>query len=467
MNDVADLRVYVLRLARGFLVLFAAMAVWLVYWHVVAAPALRADALNPRARERLKMTQPGRVMTSDGKVVLEGARGQDEWYLDYPGHQTYCHLTGYNLKTGIIPTIRDALYGAGSYEDPWCRVLRGRPTGCEVTLTINAAGQRRATELMAGSRGAVVAIEPSTGAILVAVSAPGYEPAGVLASQADFAAFQGQPDKPELNRALLGQYAPGSVLKVLTAAAALDAGVVKLSDKFECKGKAMGAGTKIICRVAAGHGELGLERAFTDSCNVTFAEVGERLGPQRFMDYVNKFFLLQRPDLPLTARGGRMANMVGPNAGAQVAEAAFGQGATLVTPAAIASLAATIANGGQVPRLQLIQRITGPRGRVFAQMKPEMLGQAVRVETAHTVAGLMEACVERGTGRRAEISGVRVGGKTGSAENPSGLPHAWFAGFAPVDKPRVAVAVIVENGGSGGGIAAPIAQGVIEAILGR
>ncbi len=467
MRDLQEPRRNLLRLGQGFLWAYAFMAVWLAYWHVVRAPALNADPHNPRATERLKITQPGKVLTSDGKVIVEGARSEFEWYLAYPGHEAFCHLTGYNSETGLQKPLRDALYGQGVYEDPWSRLLRGRRTGCDVTLTINARAQARAAQLMSGARGAVVALDPRTGGILVLVSAPSYEPGGVVTSREDFAAFQRNREKPELNRALLGQYAPGSVLKILTAAAALDAAVVRPTDLFVCKGQTKISGATIVCRLPKGHGNLDFNYAFQDSCNVVFAEVGSRLGPQRFQDYVRRFMLLQAPELPLPSAGGRMAAMNGPAAVAEVAEAAFGQGATMVSPVAIARLAATIANRGVVPKLQLVQRIVGPDGRVYQELKPETLNPAVSAATAQTVAGMMVNVVERGTGRQAAISGVRVAGKTGSAENPSGLPHAWFAGFAPADDPRVVVAVIVENGGSGGGSAAPIAREVMKVLLGR
>ena len=465
MHDVEDLRVNVIRLCRGFIIALFAMAVLLGYWHVVRAPALRADPHNPRARERLKITQPGRILTSDGCVVLEGRKDHEVWYVEYPGREVYCHLTGYNSKTGLQAPLHDALYALGRYEDPWCRILRGRPSGCGIVLTINAEAQALATRLMAGQCGAAVAVEPHTGAIRVMVSAPAYDPTAVLLTSADYALFRNHPDKLEFNRALMGQYAPGSVFKMLTAAAALDQEIVEPTDKFRCSGQISIDGGTIRCRRSSGHGWITFTEAFTDSCNVTFAEVGRGLGPQVFREYAERFHLLERPRLPLPAKGGRMPQMAGPKADLQVAEAAFGQGAVLMSPIAIASLCATIANKGAAPRLRLIERITGAQGHVYQQATPKALGQAVSPAAAKALAGMMVETVEQGTGRRARIRGVKVAGKTGSAQNPSGLPHAWFAAFAPADSPSVAVAVIVENGGAGGEVAAPIARRIMEVLL--
>ncbi len=465
MHDVDELRINVVRLCRGLLFVFALTALWLGYWHVIRAPQLRADSHNPRATERLKLTQPGRVLTRDGAAVLEGRKDHGVWYLEYPGREVYCHLTGYNAAGGLQVALHDALYAQGQYEDPWCRILRGRPTGCDIGLTIDGGAQTLATREMAGKCGAVVAMDPRDGAIRVLVSAPGYDPTSVLVSAADYELFRNNPDKPELDRAVAGQYAPGSALKILTAAAALDRGVVKPSDTFECSGQVKIDQGLIRCRRANGHGRISLTTAMADSCNVVFAEIGRGLGPATFLDYVNRFRLTQRPRLPLYAREGRMPAMVGPKAELQVAEAAFGQGRALVTPIAMARLAATIANAGVVPQLRIVDHITGAGGKAYYRLTPGTDGQAVAPQAARETAGMMVATVERGTGRRAQIPGVAVAGKTGSAENPAGPPHAWFVGFAPADRPRVAVAVIVENGGAGGEVAAPIAQRVMRELL--
>ncbi|MCE5217317.1 hypothetical protein LLH03_09845 [bacterium] len=465
MHDVEQLRINVTRLCRGLLMGFLALSVWLAYWHVVRAPELRADTQNPRTRDRLKVIQPGKLMTHDGVTILTGERGEEGWYFEYPGHETYCHLTGYNLKTGLQATLHDALYGLGKYEDPIVALLRGQPQGCQITLTIDAKAQEVAHRLMQDKVGAVVAMDPRDGSIRTLVSSPGYDPPRVLESPDDFMIFQNHPDKPELNRALLGQYAPGSVLKILTAAAALDMGVVKPDDKFTCAGKATISGSEIRCRLPKGHGRISFTWALADSCNVIFAEVGRGMGPAKFREYVSRFHLLDAPALSLPARGGRMANMAGPKAEVECAEAAFGQGATLTSPLAIARMTATIAAGGAVPVPKLLEQVKSARGRLLARLKPEAEGQAVSAAAAKAVTKMMVETVNRGTAGEAAIRGVAVAGKTGSAENPTGLPHAWFTCFAPADNPTAVVTVVVENGGAGGEVAGPIARQVLEALL--
>lgn len=465
MHDTELLRIHVSRLCRGLLWAFGAMMVLLVYWQVIRAQSLRADPQNPRPGARMKITRPGRILTADGQEALAPLRVGDEWSVQYPGHEVYCHLTGYNGKSGLQKPLQAALYALGEHEDPWRWALPTPPIGCDVVLTIHSKAQQAATGLMRNRCGAVVAIDPRTGAIRVMVSAPAYDPATVLRTAADFEAFRTHPDKLELNRCLLGQYAPGSVLKIFTAAAAIDSGAAQPQDEFHCAGEATISGATIRCRRTSGHGDITLSRALAESCNVAFAKLGQKIGAEAFRDYVRRFRLIEKPDLPLPARGGRIAPMTGDDKSVEVAEAAFGQGATLVSPMAIARLTATIARGGAVPQVGLVESIVTQHGESRRQFVARDLGQAISAPTARALAGMMVETVERGTARAAQIPGVKVAGKTGSAQNPAGLAHAWFAAFAPAQEPRVAIAVIVENGGSGGAVAAPIARQVMAILL--
>jgi len=466
MGNLSELRANVAVLCRAFLIVFGAMALMLAYWHVIQAPALRSSRYNPRAQERAKTANPGRIVTADGQEVLAPVRGGAAGTAQYGDPRTYCHLTGYNGRTGLQKSLYEALYGLGRFESPLNQLLGTRPQGCEIALTIDAKAQKMATELMYRKCGAVVALDPRDGAVRVMVSAPDYDPQTVLASADSYRALVEDPDAPELNRALLGQYAPGSVLKILTAAAALDAGAAQSEEEFRCEGHTTIGHAEIKCRLEKGHGTVTLQEAFSDSCNVVFAQLGAQLGPERFPEYVSRFHLLERPGLPLPGKDGQMAPMNGADAEAQVAEAAFGQGATLVSPVQIARMAATIANGGEVPRLKLIRRITRKGGAALYELRPEVLGRAVSAAVAQDVTEMMIETVDSGTGQRAQLEGRRVAGKTGSAQNPSGPAHAWFAGFAPADDPQAVVVVIIENAGSGGEQAAPIARRVLEVLLG-
>jgi len=462
MRDVQQPRTNVLNLCRSLLVAFGAMSVCLAWWHTVRAPALRTDRYNPRVTERVKITRPGALTTADNVAVLTARQTRGQWIVACPAPQTYCHLTGYSPRSGLRHGLRSALYALGPYEDAWTNILRGPPTGCDIKLTVYSAPQRLATRLMQGKCGAVLALDPRNGAIRAMVSAPAYDP---NEAARDYASLAEQVDQPELNRALLGQYAPGSILKLLTAAAAIDTGIAGPEEQFRCPAQVRIGNTTVRCRRAQGHGKISFEEALVDSCNVIFAEVGRMLGPETFRHYTKRFHILSPPELPLPVRGGKMADMSGPHAQEELAEAAFGQGATLISPLAMAQMTAAIAAGGSVPKPKLVDSVLSARGRQLYTLRPESLGQAVSSHTAAAVGGMMVQVVERGTARSARIAGTKVAGKTGSAQNPSGVAHAWFVGFAPADAPRVAVAVIVEHGGAGGRVAAPIARQVMQSVI--
>lgn len=443
----------------GFLVL----CLFLAYWQVMRAPALRADPHNGRAQARLKQIEPGELRDRDGEVLLSAERSPKGYTGTYPQGRAVCHLTGYNRRTGIQPRLRDALLGVGSYEKPWAELLEGPRRGNDVTLTVDLGAQRLATRLMRRRRGAVVALDAQSGAVLTMVSAPGYDPQEILASKYDYELFREDPERPEYNRALQGLYPPGSAFKIFTLAAALDLGRVSPDSEFRCTGERSVEGATITCPEQ--HGTMETSRALEVSCNVAFSEMADLIGAADFRRYVKRCHVLDEFDLPLPAMPGKMGDLTGPNAPVVLAETAFGQGPTLVTPMAIARLTLMIANGGTVRQPYLIARVSSPDGRVLATGRGAELGAAISAQTAKAVAGMMVRVVEKGTGRSAAIRGVSVAGKTGSAENPEGEPHSWFTAFAPADEPRVVVTAVVEHGGAGAEAAAPIVREVMQELL--
>jgi peptidoglycan glycosyltransferase len=260
-------------------------------------------------------------------------------------------------------------------------------------------------------------------------------------------------------------YPPGSALKIFTAAVGVDTGVATPDTTFRCAGAERVAGSLVKCRKSAGHGELTLRWALADSCNVAFAKLAEQIGPEQFRTYVKRFHLLDMADVPLSSKQGKLADFSAARGDVALVEAGFGQGATLLTPIAMARLAATIASGGEVIQPYLVARVVQSNGRVVREFAGRSLGQAVSPETAARVAGMMQAAVEQGTARVVALRGHSVAAKTGSAENPHGRPHAWMVAYAPADAPRVVVAVVVENGGSGATVAGPIAREMLEELL--
>lgn len=442
---------------------FVLIALLLGYWQVVMAPRLSADQYNQRQRLALQRIHPGKVATQDGEVILSPARQRNEWKFSYPGGRDFAHLSGYAPATGLQKGLREALYGLGQYADPWRDLLRGGAAGNDITLTIDAAAQKLATAEMQGKRGAIVALDAKTGAARVLVSAPAYDPALVMSSELEFNLFNSDPESPEINRAVLGLYAPGSVFKIFTAAVGIDLGLVTPDSTFTCAGTERVARAKVRCRITRGHGRLTLDKALYDSCNIAFAKLGEKIGIENFIAYSKKFHLLDPADLALPSKEGRMYDFRGFKGEVALTEAAFGQGATMLSPLQIARLTLGIANQGHMLQPYLVDTIKSGSRQMSGKAKD--FGQAVSPETAATVAGMMVDVVERGTGRVAGISGIKVAGKTGSAELLHGPAHAWFTCFAPADDPQVVVTVIVEGGGSGSEAAGPIARRVLEQLL--
>jgi penicillin-binding protein A len=464
---VSDYSRQIRRLGLAWLIGFAVLAVAAGWWQVVAAPALQSNPANSRAATRRSLTQPGNIYAADGtSLILTSQRESGVWEADYPEPGVFCHLTGYNERSGLQWGMREALRGEGRFANPLQAFTQGRLRGCDVRLTIDAAAQRVATQAMQGHRGAVVALDPRDGAIRVLVSAPDYDPSE-LSDPQSYEIFRTDPDSPELDRALQGLYTPGSVLKVMTDAIGLETGAAKVGEVHTCTGAKEVAGTLVRCPMA--HGKVTLTQALAVSCNITFAEVGAKTGPVRYREYTRRFHLLDDPFqawLPLPGKSGRMADLQGAKAAQLLVHTAYGQGETMVTPLAMARLTATIARGGGVPRPYLIAEILSASKRSLMVARPEELGTAVSAATCGKVAGMMSAAVEKGTAGIMELPGLRVAAKTGTAQKRQGRPDVWMLAFAPAEKPVVALAVVVEEGESGSETAGPIAREVMRALLG-
>ena len=463
---MTDFSTAIRKLLRLSLWGFIAVALWLSYWQVIMAPRLQADQYNSKRQElQLLRIQPGKVSTADGVVILGRQQGQEGWEATYPEGRDFAHLTGYNAASGVQRGLRDALYGLDKFDEPWQDLLRGQPVGNNITLTIDSKAQKVAMEELGARRGAVVALDPATGAVLVMASAPSYDPVQVMSSPEEFNLFTYDPQVPELNRAVQGLYAPGSVFKLFTAAVALDLKLATPDTVFTCAGEERVANAKMVCRLSGGHGRCNFDRGFYDSCNIVFAKLGEMIGVTNFIAYTKKFHLLDPADVALPSATGRMYDFRGFKGEIAMVEAAFGQGASMFSPFHIARLTAAIANHGHVLQPFLVRQVETPGKRVLMQGKAKDFGQAVSVAAADEVAGMMVQVVEKGTGQVAAISGVTVAGKTGSAQINKKPANGWFTCFAPAEKPRAVVTVIIEGGESGSGSAAPVARRVLEQLL--
>ena len=306
------------------------------------------------------------------------------------------------------------------------------------------------------------------------MSLPNYVPSLVSdPAQQDVAWTQlsENTERPLINRAAQGLYPPGSTMKVITAAAALESGLdpkekIRVDDPFQADPS---WGTYRVRSSSAAHGDFDLSLAMQRSENIYFAKVGLRIGGARLAEYAGKFGLGTAPKCDLPAARGQLSNSGALDRPTLLADTAYGQGELLVSPLQMALVAATIANGGVMPTPHYATAVKDASGAVLRTIEPGPVGQAIRPETAKAVTQVMVDAVQApgAFAFGAKVAGVNVAGKTGTAETPSGAPHGWFIGFAPAEAPTAVVAVLLENSPKGGEDAAPVGGAVLRAALGR
>ena len=422
--------------------------------------------LNP-ARRLVR----GRILDANGEPLAVNDE-RDALRRRYPQGEACCHVVGYADRTFGLTGIERAddarLIGASlasrDEADSFRKNMLGRGgiRGNDVTLTLDVRLQREATRLLRGKRGAIVALRPFDGAVLVMVSAPSFDPNNLSASL-----MRGGGGQSALfNRAIHGLYPPGSTFKIVTAAMALESG---FSESVVCPPEGFVAvrGTTPIRdheyyayqrqgRTWNGHGALDLGRAFALSSNVFFARLGADLTSERFNATAKRFslrspvVLLEGPSGSVRSKTGGMPRLEEDDRGER-AQMAIGQGRLLVTPLHMALVASAVAEDGRMYR---------PRLR---QAEPaKVLAQAMSATTAARLRGFMRQAVQSGTGRGADVRGLAVAGKTGTAQAPGGDDHAWFVCLAPVERPVLALAVVVEHGGSGSRTALPLALAIMR-----
>jgi peptidoglycan glycosyltransferase len=484
------------RLFFVFAFLFVALVAMSSYW-LWRAPELEARQGNPNQVVRQLTIDRGKIFSADG-VVLATNRKRDvqgqTWYLRrYPQGGLTAHVVGYSTversRTGLEESLNDYLTGSNAdlstLIDRATDAIRGiTRRGNDVHTSIDAEAQRVALQQLAGKCGSVVALEPATGRVVVMASTPTYDPNLVERNFARITRASGpcEPSSPLLNRATQGLpapvFIPGSTFKVVTAAAALDTGRYTPSSDFFDRGYCTVYGKRVTNFADQSGPEVFGRVTFTDalvhSINSVFCDIGKDLGSTVVLDYARRFGFYAVPPLE-TPESERVASglydrgsLYRPATGTDVdpGRLAFGQERLLVTPLQMAVVAAAVANGGVLMRPFVVDRILEPDRSELTRTRPEELAEPIRPQTARELTAMMEAVVAEGTGTAAQIPGVRVAGKTGTAETGRPGDDVWFVGFAPADDPRVAVAVAIsDQTGTGGQTAAPVARAVVESLL--
>jgi peptidoglycan glycosyltransferase len=477
-------------------VLLAALVVATTYWQTWAVAGLADRQDNAIRRVAEFKVRRGLVYSADGKLLAARVAvkrgGQTFYFRRYPSGPLVPQVVGYSTQSraqaGLERSKNDYLTASNSHLSTVLRrtldsLKAETVTGNNLRLTIDSKAQRAALDALGKNCGAAVAIEPSTGKVLVMASSPSYDPNLVerhfsaIARRAQ--GYSCSPAAPLVNRATDGLYTPGSTFKVLTAAAALDSGTYTPDSTFDDNGYCIEYGKRVSNFADQSGPEVFGHVNFTDalehSINAVFCEIGKKLGPLKMLEYAKRFGFysdppLETPSSERRASGlynrGRLFLPQDPNA-VDPGRLAFGQERMQVTPLQMAMLTAGIANGGTVMKPYVIDRITTPKGGTLTRTHPAKLSQAVSPETAAALTKMMEAVVTSGTGTAAQISGVPVAGKTGTAETgANGVNTTSFIAFAPANAPKVAVAVFLENQhGTGGHTAAPIAKTILETLL--
>jgi len=469
----------ILRLANVLVLLLAILAGYLLYWQVFDAAALTGRPDNQRAILEARRVHRGAILDRNGVVLAQTTIDADGLAHRSLIYKSLAATVGYHSlrvgDSGLEKAYADVLSGAGPQQTPddvRRRLLHQPVVGDDLHLTMDARIQSVAAQALGGGAGTAIVADPRSGAILALVSSPGIDPdridqpgywETVSASRAGLL----------LNRATQGLYAPGSTFKIITLAAALQSGAYTLQAPFigrAATGPLVVEGFLFpyaINNLPYGVSAVTLQEALQYSDNIVFANVGLKLGGERLLAYANRFGFGQ--DVPFDLPVVHSSVTTDPAAFGPlgVASSSFGQGRIQAAPMQMLLATMAIANKGTIMKPYLVSSISAPDGQTLRQTQPGPVSWPAPLDAAHAaqVAQAMEAVVDHGSGFAARVPGVRVAGKTGTAEVQGQAPHAWFAAFAPANQPRLAVVVLKEHGGEGAYVAAPIARRIIQGAL--
>ncbi len=475
------------RLAGGVALAFGVVAAAAGYWQVVEGPSLARAPDNPAVVVAARTAERGRIYDRDGTLLAWNERTADGRSYRVYVDRSISHPIGYaSVRYGSAELERAyeaELVGAVS-DDPLADLLakfrRSKPAPVDLVTTLSLPLQEAAVKALGGDRGAVVVLDPRTGDVLALASTPTYDASAIAnpaTAEATFTRLRNDPGQPLLPRATLGRYTPGSVFKIVTAIAGFESGVLRRDTTFPDLPTAVRQGLLVEgYRIREHPGvpatNLDFPAAVEVSSNVYFALVGLRLGGDGLLAGARRLgFGAPLPfDLPTAV--SQVTGGSGPGGGfrdaVELASAAYGQGETFVTPLQMALVAAVVANEGRLVAPRLVrERITADGRRIASPIRD--LGSVLSADAAATISEAMVRAVNGRLGRAfttgAQMPGVIVAGKSGTAELDVGAPHSWFIGFMPAEAPEVAIAVVVERGGSGAERAAPIAGTLFRTYL--
>lgn len=461
-----------------FTALFAVLIGNITYIQVIKASEYQDMPSNNHTINKARFIKRGSIITADGLTLAESVQQADGTYArSYPNGNLAAHVVGYYSQQygtmGIENTQNDTLTGSKDYSS-WQNALNSlagiSEPGNSVQLTIDSRIQRAAEQALAGRVGAIVALDPRSGAVLAWASAPTFDNTNIQAA-IEAANASGGADTSMYDRATLALYTPGSTFKVLTLASALENGLATLDTTYDSPGRMEIGGADVVSIGERGHGKISLAKAFALSSNTVFGQVADGLGAEKLVATARAFGYGQQLGLDFTTAASVMPNpeemteweLAWAGAGQPV-----GQGHTPGPQATVmqnALMAATIANNGIAMNPYVVSQILAPDGTVLKTTRGHSLGQAVGSGTAEQVKQAMLDVVQNGTGSAAAIAGVKAAGKTGTAETNNANANSTFVGFAPYDTPTVAIAVVIEQNAKGEESAAAVGGQVLRAAL--
>ena len=467
----------IVKLFGFLLVLYALLFGFTSYWSIFDSNSLKANQANRRPLLEEQTIKRGDILAADGSVIARSrpvGKGNNRVYVrHYPQGPLFGNPIGYSFVTqgrvGFELSHNDELVGNKTEFLSVLDELQGHAQeGDNVQSSLDPAAQEAAVNGLAGRRGSVVAIVPSTGEVRAMVSIPEYDPNEI---PKHFAQLNRDNSAPLFNRATQAGYPPGSTMKVVTATAALDSGDFSTDSVLSGRSPQIIDGVPLSNSGGEQFGDIDMTTALTNSVNTWWAQVGEKLGKDTMFKYMERYGFNAKPrlDLPgfqLAASGVYDGNrLLTPSDPIDIGRVAIGQERLRVTPLQMAEVAATVANNGELMEPRLWSRVIDPDGRE-TKLDPARQSRVMSEDTASKLNTMMQSVVREGTGTAGAVSGIDVAGKTGTAEITTGVNDAWFIGFAPASDPQIAISCIVEHtSGFGGPTCGPIFKAVAESIL--
>lgn len=461
-----------------FLLCFIALISYITYFEMVVGPKIVDNQANRRLWVKRNEVLRGTIYDRNGKALTVSERvNQETQKRSYTGGEIFAHILGYvDIKYGITGLEKkyDAELMSTDIKDNIKSLIANKgkkqeKIGDSLKTTLDYNIQSKAYELLGDNKGAVVVLNPKTGAVIAMVSKPSFNPNNL---QDIWSSINSDKSRPLLNRATAGLYPPGSTFKTITAISALenmggiqnrtfvDNGQLYISNQYslhDFEGESFGA--------------ISFEQAYVKSSNVVFGTLALELGNDKLKQTAEQFYF--NKDIPtdgIAVEASKFPTLKSYEKGS-IAQSGIGQSSDLASPLQMALVASTVANGGVMPKPYLVSQVVTSKGNVVRDVQPESIGQIVTPNIANTMKDFMRSVVQEGTGTNAAVDGVEVCGKTGTADHQENgqdaTPHSWFIGFGPYDNPQVAVAVIVEDGGQGGKAAAGIASELMRMVINK